>query len=309
MKINLTYVNIFVGALVFAVLAFLFNIIRNNNPQQETWLFKKTHEIILANEHLNHNLLRYQFGNTNNFNDISANSEQLKRFKNDLMQDEFAVKQLHDAKLNSLFDALELKLNEKEQQVNEFYLANTTLKKAIDFTRRQINALPKTTQTLKQLEQELNYASTNYITSNNSNLQSLTAELKESVTQFPSSQQFFVEQVATQTEAIIEKNASIFKMLNEITQETRNSFTQEFEDALHNFFEERQKITFYIQSFLFLASIVSSAWAVYLLLKLSKKESALTTAESNIKNLQYAFDQHAIISFSDAAGNFTHVNE
>ncbi len=85
--------------------------------------------------------------------------------------------------------------------------------------------------------------------------------------------------------------------------------THDFEDALHAYFERRQRIIFYIQSFLFIISIISIAYATYLLVKLSRKENELKIELSNINNLQFAFDQHAIISFSDAAGNFTHVNE
>ncbi len=64
MKINFNYLHVFLGAVVILLLAFLFNFIRTNNPQQEAWLFKQTHQITVVNELLNQDLWRYQFGVT-----------------------------------------------------------------------------------------------------------------------------------------------------------------------------------------------------------------------------------------------------
>ncbi|MEQ1635402.1 MAG: response regulator [Methylococcales bacterium] len=312
MKLNFTYLHVFFGAAVIVVLAFLFNMIRMNNPQQEDWLFKQTHQITVVNELLNQDLWRYQFGVASNFEDTAKHSQALKQLKNSLAEGEYAVKDLDDEHTTALFDALDLKLNAKDQQINEFFVANTTLKKAIDFTRRQIHDLQQAgnnSQQMRQLDQELYYAAYMHIADKNSALQTLSRSIMANLGDYPASKQFFIEQIVNQFNEIIAKNSAIFQALAATTQSSENSLTQDFEVALHAYFENRQKITFYIQSFLFIISIISIAYATYLLVKLSRKESDLKIAHSNIENLQYAFDQHAIISFSDAAGNFTRVNE
>ncbi|NOT83684.1 MAG: response regulator [Methylococcaceae bacterium] len=312
MKLNFTYLHVFIGAAVIAVLAFLFNMIRINNPQQEEWLFKQTHQITLVNELLNQDLWRYQFGVTSNFEDTAKNNQVLKQLKSSLADGDYAVKDLGDERTTALFNEMDLKLSAKEQQINEFFVANTTLKKAIDFTRRQIHDLQQAgnnSQLLRQLEQELYYAAYMHLADKNAALQTVSRSIMANISDYPASKQYFIEQVVSQVNEIIEKNKAIFQALDAATQSSQNSLTQDFEVALHSFFEKRQKITFYIQSFLFIISIISIAYATYLLVKLSRRENELKIAHSNIENLQYAFDQHAIISFSDAAGNFTRVNE
>ncbi|MCX7089679.1 MAG: response regulator [Methylococcales bacterium] len=186
------------------------------------------------------------------------------------------------------------------------------MKKSIDFAQRQIHELQqsgKAPPLFRQLDQELYYASYIHLTGKDSSLMKISQAVKSQLVEHPSAQQFFIEQVVAQVNDIVAKNSALFLALDETTQYAKKPLTQEFDEALHAYFDAKQKTDFYIQSFLFIISILSIIYATYLLVKLSRKENALKTALSDIGNLQHAFDQHAIISFSDAEGNFTRVNE
>lgn len=311
-KLNFNYLNVLLGAIAMLVLTLLFNFIRLNNPQQEAWLLKKIHQTTLVNEQLNQNLWRYQFGVISNFNEITKNTGALQQLKTTLAEGEYPVNNLEDANITRLFNDLDLKLTAKEQQVNDFFDAKSTLKKNINFTLRQIEDVPKNSNgesALQQLKQALWYAADLNVAQEESVLRTINAQVLQTISSYPKTQQFFVEQIVSQVNEIIEKNKRIFQMLETATQASDNNLTQDFETALHVFFEQRQRTIFYIQSFLFIISLISIAYATYLLLKLNRKENDLKKALSDVKNLEYAFDQHAIISFSDAAGNFTRVNE
>ncbi len=309
MKINVRFIHVFLGTLAIAVLGGLFNVIRINNPERETWLLSQTHQITVLNGLISQELWRYQSGNASNFDTVAQYAEKMKQARTALQEGDYPVSDLDDAQLKTLLDELEAKLATKEQHINDFFVMNTTLKKSIDFTRRQITDLQKPTKATAQLEQELYYAAYLSVADQNSSLQNTVKTVSQDIVSFPVNQQFFVEQIVSQVNEILEKNRAIYQVLNEITLNSQNSVTQDFENSLHAYFKVRQQTTFYIQSFLFVVSILSIIYAIYLLIKLSRKESALKVALSDIENLQYAFDQHAIISFSDAAGNFTRVNE
>ncbi len=100
--------------------------------------------------------------------------------------------------------------------VNDFYVANTTLKKSIEFTRRQINDLQKAdnaAQNMQQLDHALYYAAYMRVANKDSALRAASRQVLDNLADYPKSQQFFVEQIVTQTNDIIEKNNAVFQSL------------------------------------------------------------------------------------------------
>lgn len=309
MKFNTTFVHASLGATVILVLGLLFYMVHINNPDYESWLLRQVNAITITNERLNRELWRYQQNVTGNFDGVAAQMQQLAEERTALTQGEYQLKDLQDKDLLAQGNELVLQLSTKEQQLKYFYAANNALKKAINNTRRQIVDLQKAPVELVQLEQALYYAAYLDVAGSDSSLVNLVHSISQRLTTYPVTQQFQIEQVITQTNGIIEKSREFFQLLNQTTNDTQIIRAQEFGDNLRTHFHQQRQRTFFIQSFLFIVSLISIVYATYLYLKLSRKDVALQGALSNIQNLQFAFDQHAIVSFSDGAGNFTHVNE
>jgi len=311
-----TFRQIVSASLALGLLMILFYSAYKKNPDFENQLLVLSKQASTLNLQINQSIFSHQFG-------IEKNNDRLSRLvqKLEKNQQHFkrVIKKIRALNNDSIIQALNLynrQVTEKTSLIEDYKSHHAIYKNSLYFFQtllKEMSQSPKLEPTIKILLVQLDNALFQYLYQQSSpsvtRINDIIASLQKAMAIIPSKNIRQLQSLRQHTQILLSYRKSDKASVIKITNPQTIFLANKLEGVISEHYLLEHKKSNAIQNIFFFILIFCISYISFLLFNFSRQTKKLNNALFDIKNQQFALNQHAIVSTTNVRGEITYINE
>ena len=255
--------------------------------------------------------LKTRYRLQNNYDGLVGAINETKQIQRELKTGEYAIFQRGDKKIDRTIEELDQVIHSREEAIERFKSLNSVLKNSLFYFPRITEETIRTTRSNRALQENLQSLMHNvlmlHIGKENGNVEAVIQKIETAP--HPPSLEENINLLLQHARYIFKYEAEIDRLIQKITSGRMHQLERELKFSYEASFNQLFTIANYYYFFLALTALLLFSYAAYSFFRLRENTSSLRNAYAEIKNQQFAIDQHAIVSIADAQGNIIYAND
>ncbi|NOQ35687.1 MAG: PAS domain S-box protein [Methylococcaceae bacterium] len=312
MKKDFLLKYILAAGLVIMLLASFFYYQENYAPEFKDEVLAITKDIEVLDLKLNQSVFASRFGLPENDEKIQGYLTALEQKQQLLNDGEYNLKNLGDETINAELQGIAYRLREKKQIIESFNSDSQLFLEANDSFQQLTYSLNKEDNLNTQIKNKIYHLQEivllSFIKPQPESMNVTLKELSKLSAEKGGIYKKQLELLAAQAKSISHYGINARQLINTLMTEY-SVLSVNLEKNIRHYFKRKSNREYQLQTGLFVISILSVFYVVYLLFRLARKSNALSEVLKNVEKYQFALNQHAIVSAADVKGNITYVND